>query len=156
MLSQLTVILYLVMYLLMFAVAIYLRYSQLNCPRPYRIPGGGDIGMWIVGIAGFIGSLLTFIFRFILPSQINVSNPTFYVSILVELPLFFCVLPLLFITIENLISMIQIVILCHSLGKWKKIDIQVFHHIQIRIQCKLNQNKYRKLQAKAIFALIML
>lgn len=91
-LSQLTVILYLVMYLLMFAAAIYLRYSQPNRPRPYRIPGG-DIGMWIVGGAGFIGSLLAFVFSFIPPSQINVGSPTFYVGILVALTLFFCILP---------------------------------------------------------------
>ena len=39
-LSQLTVILYLVMYLLMFAAGIYLRFSQPNRPRPYKIPGG--------------------------------------------------------------------------------------------------------------------
>jgi hypothetical protein len=53
-LSQLTVILYLIMYLLMFAAAIYLRYSQPNRPRPYRIPGG-TAGMWIIGGAGFAG-----------------------------------------------------------------------------------------------------
>ena len=50
-LSQLTVILYLVMYLLMFAAAIYLRFSQPNRPRPYKIPGG-DFGMWLVGGRG--------------------------------------------------------------------------------------------------------
>ncbi|MGL5289046.1 MAG: putative glutamine/gamma-aminobutyrate antiporter GadC, partial [Aeromonas sp.] len=63
-LSQLTVILYLIMYILMFSAAIYLRYSQPNRPRPYRIPGG-DVGMWIVGSAGLIGSILAFIFSFI-------------------------------------------------------------------------------------------
>jgi amino acid transporter len=61
-LSQLTVILDLVMYLLMFAAGIYLRYSQPNRPRPYTIPGG-DVGMWIIGGLGFVGSLLTAVLR---------------------------------------------------------------------------------------------
>lgn len=91
-LSQLTVILYLVMYLLMFAAAIYLRHSQSERDRPYRIPGGAA-GMWIVGGAGFIGSLLAFVFSFIPPSQISVGSPSTYVGILIGLTLFFCALP---------------------------------------------------------------
>lgn len=94
MLSQLTVILYLVMYLLMFAAALYLRHSQPTRARPYRIPGG-NFGMWIIGGAGFIGSLLAFVFSFIPPSQISVGSPTMYVGILVALTLFFCILPFL-------------------------------------------------------------
>ncbi len=93
-LSQLTVILYLVMYLLMFSSAIYLRYSQPNRPRPYKIPGG-DIGMWIIGGAGFIGSLLAFVFSFIPPSQISVGSPATYVEILVGATFIFCVIPFL-------------------------------------------------------------
>ena len=38
-LSQLTVILYLIVYLLMFVAGIYLRFSQPNRPRPYSVPG---------------------------------------------------------------------------------------------------------------------
>ncbi|MGY6270592.1 putative glutamine/gamma-aminobutyrate antiporter GadC [Achromobacter denitrificans] len=94
MLSQLTVILYLVMYLLMFAAAIYLRHSQPGRPRPYRIPGG-DLGMWIIGGAGFLGSLLAFVFSFIPPDQISVGSPTTYVGILAGLTVFFCILPFL-------------------------------------------------------------
>ena len=81
-LSQLTVILYLIMYLLMFAAAIYLRYSQPNRPRPYKVPGG-DVGMWIVGGVGFLGSLMAFAFSFIPPDQIAVGSPELYVGILV-------------------------------------------------------------------------
>lgn len=91
-LSQLTVILYLVMYLLMFAAGIYLRYSQPNRPRPYKIPGG-DIGMWLVGGLGFLGSLLAFVLSFIPPSQISVGSPTTYVGLLIGLTLFFVALP---------------------------------------------------------------
>ena len=91
-LSQLTVILYLVMYLLMFAAGIYLRYSQPNRPRPYHIPGG-DAGMWIIGGLGFLGSLLAFVLSFIPPSQISVGSPLLYVAILIGLTVFFVVIP---------------------------------------------------------------
>ncbi len=91
-LSQLTVILYLVMYLLMFAAAIYLRFSQPNRPRPYRIPGG-VAGMWIVAGAGFTGALLAFVFSFIPPDQIAVGSPVVYVVILLALTVFFVSLP---------------------------------------------------------------
>jgi putative glutamate/gamma-aminobutyrate antiporter len=91
-LSQLTVILYLIMYLLMFAAAIYLRYSQPNRPRPYRIPGG-DIGMWLIGGLGFLGSLLAFVLSFIPPSQISVGSPATYVEILIGLTVMFVIIP---------------------------------------------------------------
>ncbi|WP_230660929.1 putative glutamine/gamma-aminobutyrate antiporter GadC [Psychrobacter sp. I-STPA10] len=92
-LSQLTVILYLIMYMLMFAAAIKLRYSQPDRPRAYHIPGGKKAGMWIVGGAGFAGSLLAFVFSFIPPSQIKVGSPEMYVGILVGLTVFFVVIP---------------------------------------------------------------
>ncbi|MFI8664730.1 putative glutamine/gamma-aminobutyrate antiporter GadC [Rhodococcus qingshengii] len=93
-LSQLTVILYLVMYLLMFSAAIYLRFSQPNRPRPYRIPGG-RAGMWVVAGAGFIGALIAFIFSFIPPEQISVGSPAIYVLILLVLTVFFVAIPFL-------------------------------------------------------------
>lgn len=91
-LSQLTVILYLIMYLLMFAAAIYLRHSQPNRPRPYRIPGG-TAGIWIVGGAGFAGSLLAFILSFVPPGQISVGSPAMYVGMLIGLTVLFVILP---------------------------------------------------------------
>ncbi|CAE6930357.1 COG0531 Amino acid transporters [Vibrio sp. B1REV9] len=93
-LSQLTVILYLIMYLLMFSAAIYLRYSQPNRPRTYKIPGG-NIGMWIIGGLGFIGSLIAFLFSFIPPAQVAVGSPTMFVSILVVLAAIFVAIPFL-------------------------------------------------------------
>lgn len=93
-LSQLTVLLYLVMYILMFSSAIYLRYSQPQRPRPYRIPGG-DIGMWIIGGAGWIASIIVFLLSFVPPSQIAIGSPKTYVCILIIATLFFIILPLL-------------------------------------------------------------
>ena len=92
MLSQLTTILYLIMYLLMFSSAIYLRYSQPNRPRPYKIPGG-DKGMWLIGGLGFIGSATALLFSFIPPAQIKVGSPKVYVGILIVLMLVFCAIP---------------------------------------------------------------
>ncbi|GAA1752179.1 putative glutamine/gamma-aminobutyrate antiporter GadC [Luedemannella helvata] len=91
-LSQLTAILYLIMYILMFTAAIYLRYSQPNRPRPYRVPGG-SAGMWIIGGAGLIASLIAFGFSFIPPGQINVGSPALYVGLLVGLTVIAVVIP---------------------------------------------------------------
>jgi len=81
-LSQLTVTLYLIMYLLMFGAAIYLRYSQPNRKRTFKVPGG-IVGMWIIGGAGLLGSLLAFVLSFVPPSQIAVGSPAKYIGILV-------------------------------------------------------------------------
>ncbi|MBR2318440.1 MAG: amino acid permease [Bacteroidaceae bacterium] len=78
-LSQLTVLLYLIMYLLMFAAAIYLRYNMKNAPRPFRLGKNGNGVMWIVSGVGFLGSLLAFVLSFIPPAQISVgSNAVWY------------------------------------------------------------------------------
>ncbi|MBS0055857.1 putative glutamine/gamma-aminobutyrate antiporter GadC [Yersinia sp. Marseille-Q3913] len=99
-LSQLTVILYLIMYILMFSSAIYLRYSQSQRPRPYRIPGG-EMGMWIIGGAGWIGSILVFLLSFVPPSQIAIGSPETYVGILIIATLFFFILPLLIYAVRK-------------------------------------------------------
>ncbi len=80
--SQLTIILYLIMYMLMFAAAIYLRHSQPDTPRSFRIPGGRNAGMYLVGGLGLAGSLLAFVLSFVPPGQIPVGSPGVYVGIL--------------------------------------------------------------------------
>jgi putative glutamate/gamma-aminobutyrate antiporter len=82
-LSQLTVLLYLIMYLLMFAAAIYLRYTMKKVNRPFRIGSKGNALMWIVGGMGFLGSLLAFILSFIPPGQIAVGSKTMWYAVLV-------------------------------------------------------------------------
>ena len=78
-LSQLTVLLYLIMYLLMFSGAIYLRYNMKNAARPFRIGKSGNGMMWCIGGLGFCGSLLAFVLSFIPPAQISVgSNAVWY------------------------------------------------------------------------------
>ena len=82
-LSQLTVLLYLIMYLMMFAAAIYLRYNMKKANRPFRIGGKGNGLMWIIGGLGFFGSLLAFILSFIPPGQIAVGSNAMWYSVLV-------------------------------------------------------------------------
>lgn len=82
-LSQLTVLLYLIMYLLMFSGAIYLRYNMKNAARPFRIGSKGNGLMWLIGGLGFCGSLLAFVLSFIPPSQIAVGSNTVWFAVLI-------------------------------------------------------------------------
>ena len=82
-LSQLTVILYLIMYMQMFAGAIVLRYRMKKIGRPFRIGKNGNSLMWFIGGLGFLGSLLAFILSFIPPSQISTGNNTVWFSVLI-------------------------------------------------------------------------
>lgn len=68
-LSQLTVILYLIMYLLMFAAAIYLRYSMKGAARPFSIGKKSNFLIWLVAGLGFAGSLLALVLSFVMPSM---------------------------------------------------------------------------------------
>lgn len=81
-LSQLTVVLYLIAYLLMFAAAIYLRYSMKNAKRPFRIGKKGNTLIWIVAGVGFLGSLLAFVLSFMPPDQISMGSTTVWYSVL--------------------------------------------------------------------------
>ena len=82
-LSQLTVLLYLIMYLLMFAAAIYLRYNMKDAPRPFRLGKSGNGLMWLVSGVGFLGSLLAFVLSFIPPAQIAVGSNAVWYAVLI-------------------------------------------------------------------------
>jgi len=82
-LSQLTVLLYLIMYLMMFAAAIYLRYNMKKANRPFRIGSKGNGLMWLIAGVGFLGSLLAFVLSFIPPGQIAVGSNAMWYSVLV-------------------------------------------------------------------------
>lgn len=81
-LSQLTVLLYLIMYLLMFASAIVLRYKMPKLQRPFRI-GKGNFLIWVIAGLGFLGSLLAFVLSFIPPGQIATGSPAVWFSVLI-------------------------------------------------------------------------
>ena len=83
-LSQLTVLLYLIMYMLMFAAAITLRYKLPQMERPFRLGAKGNGVMWLLGGLGFCGSLLAFVLSFIPPSQISVgSNKVWFLVLII-------------------------------------------------------------------------
>jgi len=69
-LTSLAVVLYCFMYLLLFSAAIRLRYTQPNIPRPYRIPGGRNWGLWLVAGIGFATSLACLFIGMIPPAHI--------------------------------------------------------------------------------------
>ncbi len=92
-LSQLTVLLYLIMYMLMFASAITLRYKLPKLERPFRLGAKGNGLMWILGGLGFCGSLLAFVLSFIPPSQISVGSNTVWFLVLILGAIIFVVIP---------------------------------------------------------------
>jgi glutamate:GABA antiporter len=81
MLSAVTAQIVIIMYGLMFAAVIRLRYTQPDTARPYRIPGG-MVGVWIVGGIGLVGCVVSFLLGFIPPSQLKTGNPVTYVALL--------------------------------------------------------------------------
>jgi len=91
-LSVLAAELYLVMYILMFAACIKLRYLQPNTPRAYKIPGG-KIGLWVVAGMGILSSSGAMIAGFIPPDFLSTGNTLTFVAFLLIGLIFFCALP---------------------------------------------------------------
>lgn len=81
-LSAMTVSLYLLMYLLMYAAAIRLRYSKPDAPRHFRVPGG-NLGMWLISGGGFLAVVFALVVSFFPPTQIPVGSPTLYTSMVI-------------------------------------------------------------------------
>jgi len=84
--------LYLIMYALMFAAAIRLRYTHPDVKRSYKIPGG-LFGMWFVAGLGILGSVATFFLGFFPPAQIATGNKVYYVTFLILSTLLSCLAP---------------------------------------------------------------
>lgn len=66
-LTSIAIILYSVMYAMMFAAAIRLRYTHPDVLRAYRVPGG-NFGMWLVCSIGCATAALCFMIGFIPPT----------------------------------------------------------------------------------------
>jgi glutamate:GABA antiporter len=78
--SAITVELLCIMYFLVFATLIKLRYSRPDTPRPFKIPGG-RVGIWIVGGIGAFGVAFAFIVG-LLPTSFFPSLPLYVASVL--------------------------------------------------------------------------
>lgn len=91
-LTALAAQLYMMMYLLMFATAIKLRFNAPNRVSAFRIPGGLP-GLLVVAGMGIIGTLATLIVSFIPPEGINVGSLMHYEFMLVSGLILMCLPP---------------------------------------------------------------
>ncbi|QIK54800.1 amino acid permease [Dysgonomonas sp. HDW5B] len=82
-LSQLTILLYLIMYMLMFTAAIVLRYKMKDIDRPFKIGKKSNVLIWIVGGGGFLSSLIAFLLSFIKPSQMTNIELSTWLAVLI-------------------------------------------------------------------------
>ncbi|MFA4877857.1 MAG: amino acid permease [Methanoregula sp.] len=80
-LSALTVELLCIVYILVFASVIKLRYSQPDTPRPFKIPGG-MVGVWIVGGLGLFGTIFAFVVGLMPPSIFTGSFISYVAAVL--------------------------------------------------------------------------
>ncbi|MBN2479096.1 MAG: amino acid permease [Parachlamydiales bacterium] len=93
-LTALTAILYLIMYVLLYSAAITLRYTQPKVLRPYKVPGG-NFGMWFVAGIGTIAVLFALIVGFFPPTELLVDRPSLYVWFLIIGAIVFFIAPIL-------------------------------------------------------------
>ena len=94
MLSAMTVTLYLVVYILMYAAAIRLRITHPELPRSYKVPGG-FVGMCAVAGTGLVGVIFALVVGFFPPTNLPVGNPALYVGLVSAGMVVFVGLPLI-------------------------------------------------------------
>lgn len=99
-LSVFTAQLALVVYILMFTAAIYLRYSQRQKQRAYKIPGG-NIGMWLVAGVGTLTCIAGIIVGFLPPDDIDVGNVFVYEASLLIGIIVLCAPPFIFYSLRK-------------------------------------------------------
>ena len=82
-LTQLTAMLYVTLYLLMFPAAIRLRYLLPRAERPFRIGReGSNWLLWVVCGVGFLASLLAFVMSIFPPTQIETGSPLTWYAVM--------------------------------------------------------------------------
>ena len=91
-------LLYLVMYMMMYASGIKLRYTQPDLKRSYKVPGG-KMGMWLIAGVGFLAVAFSFIVTFFPPSQLPVGSPAFYTGLVIVGTVVFVGIPILISTV---------------------------------------------------------
>ncbi len=83
-LTSVAVVLYCAMYLMLFAAAIRLRYSEPEAPRPYRVPGGRAWGLWLVAGTGLVTTTLCLIIGLLPPGQ-GINGTSYAIGMLASL-----------------------------------------------------------------------
>ncbi len=102
-LTAMTAQVYMVMYILMFAAAIKLRYSQARHKRPFQIPGGKFV-IWLVSGIGIVTSLFTIAIGFYPPHALDVGGLAHYEVVLVSGLIIMTCSPLIIMFIKHLIQ----------------------------------------------------
>ena len=93
-LADLTTLLALSCYIFIFAAAIRLRYKHPQVKRAYKIPFG-NVGIWVVCLAGILASVFTVLIGFVPPTKIDVGNIKFYELMLITGFVGFYLLPII-------------------------------------------------------------
>jgi amino acid transporter len=93
-LSAMTTELLCIVYFLVFAALIRLRYTKPDVPRPFKIPGG-MIGVWITGGLGLFGVIFAFIVGLMPPAFF--SNGALYIGAVLLGTFLLAVPPLVFL-----------------------------------------------------------
>jgi len=91
-LSDITALLSLIVYILMFSAALVLRYKFPEVQRSFKVPGG-IFGLWFFCLLGLASCIFTLIVGFLPPSQIAVGNIWVYEIILISGVLLGCLIP---------------------------------------------------------------
>ncbi len=91
-LIAITAQLYMIIYILLFAAAMRLRYTFPEKERPYRVPGG-KFGIWFVSSIGILSSLFALVVGFFPPSSFPHINLLYYESFLFIGILLSCIAP---------------------------------------------------------------
>jgi amino acid transporter len=81
--TALTIQFAMIMYILIFASAIKLRYRQKDVYRSYRIPGKTNMGMWLAAGTGLLICVFGFFICFMPPAQFDTGAIVFYESYLI-------------------------------------------------------------------------
>ena len=86
--------LYLVMYFLMFAAGVRLRYTHPEVPRRYRVPLG-NFGIWTLALVGIAAGLVAIGFAFIPPETVPAAHRRPYIAVVAIGFFFFTLLPII-------------------------------------------------------------
>ena len=84
--------LYIIMYILMFAAAVRLRYTQADVPRRYRVPFG-ITGIWAMALVGSIAGITAIVFAFIPPALVDEADRASYKNVVLMGLVVFTALP---------------------------------------------------------------
>ena len=99
-LSAMTVELLCIVYFLVFASLIKLRYTKPEAPRPFKIPGGMP-GIWITGGMGAFGVAFSFIVGLMPTGAFSEAETLFYLGGVLLGTFLLAVPPLLFLKLKK-------------------------------------------------------